>query len=718
LSAAAHEGHEHQVRQWQGAQGQTISGDFVTLRSDRQVVLLAGSRVVSRPLSDFAATERASIEALDAHIEAVQQALVAESKGPAPAQATPFLNFAKASPADKVALRWDDKFLYVESDGIPRSHELMSGITAWQQQLPLPQSYRGDNAWAIPLKSTPAKEPMSLKSHFFRGAVAVAANGIAIFNPIKNDGKTDTFTAGELDKFGGHCGRGDDYHYHITPLHLQEQVGKGQPTAYALDGYPICGLTEPDGSPIKGQLDACHGHTGPDGSYHYHASKTYPYLMQAFHGEVTEKEGQVDPQPRARSPRPALPPMQGARIVSSKTGAGEFVLNYQIGGKPGSAGYKITGDKIDFSFSPPGQASSSQSYSLKDKGGKGEGKGRGRKGGRKEFSPEDHARLAGEEPPPREESTPPAEPNDKPRKGKGGNAAVNTELKSWLAAHFGVIDADHDGVVTREELSSMIASSLQSLDADKNGRISAAELDQAGKVPMAGNLKSHLREVDADGDGLISADEFSKHYLAMFDRADRAQSGRITLEQAAAGGGKGGKGGKGKKGEQDGAKDEPKSEEDAPAAKEESKDDAKPAKAPGQGSGPRKDPEPPGGRLPWIAAHFTELDTDKNGEVSKAEMSAQVDGAMKSFDANSDGKISRDETGHGGRIAIGGFVKDHFDELDADHDGFIAAAELQAFADKMFTKADKSGRGACTLQEASARSEGKGEGKKGKGGGR
>lgn len=44
---------------------------------------------------------------------------------------------------------------------------------------------------------------------------------------------------------GGHCGRADDYHYHIAPVQLEKQVGKGMPIAYALDGYPIYCYTEP-----------------------------------------------------------------------------------------------------------------------------------------------------------------------------------------------------------------------------------------------------------------------------------------------------------------------------------------------------------------------------------------------------------------------------------------------------------------------------------------
>ena len=144
--------------------------------------------------------------------------------------------------APRVRTRSDANFLYVESDAMP-DHVMMVGITAWQQQVPLPQPYTGANAWRIPLHPVVAQNPLSAKSHFFRGAIALAANGVPIFNPIKNDGVTDTFLAGELDRFGGHCGRADDYHYHIAPTHLQSIVGTGKPIAYALDGYPTVSYT-------------------------------------------------------------------------------------------------------------------------------------------------------------------------------------------------------------------------------------------------------------------------------------------------------------------------------------------------------------------------------------------------------------------------------------------------------------------------------------------
>ena len=48
--------------------------------------------------------------------------------------------------APRVNVRWDERFLFVESNGMP-AHNMMIGITAWQQQVPLPQNYTGANAW-------------------------------------------------------------------------------------------------------------------------------------------------------------------------------------------------------------------------------------------------------------------------------------------------------------------------------------------------------------------------------------------------------------------------------------------------------------------------------------------------------------------------------------------------------------------------------------------
>jgi hypothetical protein len=253
---------------------------------------------------------------------------------------------------DQVKVHWDDKWLYLESNGLP-THNMMVGITAWQQQVPLPKSYFGTNAWQVPLHPIPSKNPVSIKGRFLRGAIAIAVNGIPIFNPQNNRGEVSA-EIGELDQWGGHCGRGDDYHYHAAPFHLEKIVGPGKPIAYALDGYPIYGSTGPDGQAIdEKSLDAFHGKTDAQGNYAYYASTKYPYLNGGFHGEVTEAGGQVDPQPNGHGIRPALPPLRGARITSFKRSSDNktFSLEYMLGAETCHVNYAINADgsvKFDF----------------------------------------------------------------------------------------------------------------------------------------------------------------------------------------------------------------------------------------------------------------------------------------------------------------------------------------------------------------------------------
>ena len=283
--------------------------------------------------------------------------------------------FAPFEKRGDIKTRRDDRWFFVESNGVP-DHPLMIGIRSWQQQVPLPQKYVGGNAWQIPLNPVPAANPATTKDRFLRGAIAVAVNGIPIFNPLNNRGE-DALAIGELDDYGGHCGRADDYHYHVAPVHLEKVIGKGKPVAYALDGYPIYGYTEPDGSPVK-NLDSLGGHEDEHGHYHYHATKAYPYLNGGFRGEVTEREGQVDPQPRAQGVREALQPLRGATIVGfESTGAASRKLTYEVSGRKGTVEYTVkdTG-AATFTFTDPQGRSTTETYEPRQRGPGGPG-GRG-----------------------------------------------------------------------------------------------------------------------------------------------------------------------------------------------------------------------------------------------------------------------------------------------------------------------------------------------------
>lgn len=250
-----------------------------------------------------------------------------------------------------VLAKWrsDADYYYLESNGIP-THKMMVGITAWQQQFPLPQDFTGGNAFRIPRNPVFSDTPILAKRALFSGAIAVAVNGIPIFNPIKNDGVTDTLIAGELDEFGGHCGRADDYHYHIAPLHLVDVVGAANPIGYALDGFALYGLTETDGTTVTG-LDEYNGHTYQSGVYHYHSSKTYPYVNGGLRGVVQVQNDAITPQPRTTPVRPAGEPLQGAKIVGfTWPGPNRYKLEYTWRGATYFVSYEASDASYQFDF--------------------------------------------------------------------------------------------------------------------------------------------------------------------------------------------------------------------------------------------------------------------------------------------------------------------------------------------------------------------------------
>ncbi len=377
------------VRTWTNARTREIvRGSFLTARDGMVSVERENDDVVVFAMAELSEPDRAEAKRRIAEIKALNERLAASavsagtdtaaapSADPArPSQAAPFELFAPF-----VKTRWDEQWLYVESDGLPHApvtHPLMVGIKSWQQQVPLPQVYTGDNAWRIPLKPELAEKPISGKTQLFRGAIALAANGVPIFNALNNRGD-DTFKVGELDEYGGHAGRADDYHYHIAPLALQKIVGRDKPIAYALDGFPLYGLFDPIakkgtekacplGSTAK--LDELNGHFGvnTDGSrglYHYHASIAYPYINGGVRGKVTVKDDQIDPQPRANPVRQWLQPLRGTTITGFKALAEKsWSLEYTLAGKKHLVNFRIeSGGKYIFEFVDPDGTTKTETY--------------------------------------------------------------------------------------------------------------------------------------------------------------------------------------------------------------------------------------------------------------------------------------------------------------------------------------------------------------------
>lgn len=271
-----------------------------------------------------------------------------------------FVNSAFAPFIPSVATSWDNTYFYVQSKGIP-NHTMMVGISnhGWQQQVPVPQCYIGANHWSIPLNPVVAATPVPVSAtHFLKGAIAIAANGVAIFNYHTNTG-VDSYLDGQLDNYGGHCGRADDYHYHTAPMHLYTlgQTTTNLPCAFALDGYAVYGSVEPNGNAMA-TLDANHGHYGSNGVYHYHGTATAPYMIGNMVGVVTEDANlQIIPQASSQPVRNEnWTPLNGALITScaSNTTNNGYNLSYTLNGNSGYAtNYSWSGSTYTFKYYTP-----------------------------------------------------------------------------------------------------------------------------------------------------------------------------------------------------------------------------------------------------------------------------------------------------------------------------------------------------------------------------
>lgn len=183
----------------------------------------------------------------------------------------------------------DEEYAYIASSTYP-NHDMMNGITVTNEQIPVPAP-----GYAAPIKLTPHKAD-SLTT--IDAALGVAVNGVPIYDYSSQgelslntyDAAHDTLATGQLDNCGGHAGRGDDYHYHVSPTCMIDTMKNKSNKAiigWAYDGYPLYGNNNPDGSEIPtGQLDVCNGQEDQTFGYRYHTSTTPPYIIQCLVGEV------------------------------------------------------------------------------------------------------------------------------------------------------------------------------------------------------------------------------------------------------------------------------------------------------------------------------------------------------------------------------------------------------------------------------------------------
>jgi hypothetical protein len=212
-------------------------------------------------------------------------------------------------------------------------------------------------SWHIPLAPKVATVTTSIKNVL--GTLGFTVTGLPIYGPT--EGPMPAFQSfGDpvynkiLDSCGGHTGPSSEYHQHAIFSPAQCNLSKQAIVGYALDGFPIySGLGCVDaacktsikmtsgyvmtGNPTSNSwdaykyvksskasvLDACNGRTEPDGTYGYHVTETFPYILGCYKGTPTQQAGKsaAAMAPMRISPpqnmAPKRPEMEKKKIVPS-----------------------------------------------------------------------------------------------------------------------------------------------------------------------------------------------------------------------------------------------------------------------------------------------------------------------------------------------------------------------------------------------------------------
>jgi hypothetical protein len=255
-----------------------------------------------------------------------------------------------------------------------------------------------------------------------------------------------------------------------------------------------------------------------------------------------EQDGQVDPQPRAESPRPALPPLHGAKITGFETlKAGSYSLTYSLNGATQKVNYTVNSNgSVTFNFIDATGRVETQTYSGRG-GGQGgpTGKGGGRRGGDS-----------------RSDGTNFGDGRNKSDVNGGDNLFVTGKLDDrngkdnqrrsgdqrgaplgpppdprwpWFTDHAKEIDANKDGVVTTEEVIAECKESFKQYSQGKDS-ISVEDLPKLPTVKLAigGFIKVHSKELDMNMDGKITEKEISDSMLRMFKKQDKNGDGKLS----------------------------------------------------------------------------------------------------------------------------------------------------------------------------------------------
>lgn len=259
-------------------------------------------------------------------------------------------------------------------------------------------------------------------------------------------------------------------------------------------------------------------------------------------------------------------------------------------------------------------------------------------------------------------------------------AVTRAQVTKNLDAQFRALDKNGDGVLTKDEIAAAQMKSIQQqlatararmdteftkLDTNKDGQLTKAEfMAAAPPVPTAlPNVSTSFAQFDTNKDGKITFAEYQAVMIGRFDALDKQHKGTITEGNGTT----------------------------VTKADFTSKLGATFKLLDGNGDGAVTQAELQAAELKIrqqraaagrtrLDSEFTKLDTDKNGQLSRAEFMAAApsmpaklpDGSqlLAQIDKNKDGKITPDEY----KAPLLG----RFDAMDANHDGTVTPAERQA----------------------------------------
>jgi hypothetical protein len=226
-----------------------------------------------------------------------------------------------------VAVECTDTELVVTSNGMPGYEFVEMTPNGLQEQ---------NWEWRVALRPEVADEPTSIVDVL--GALGFTTTGLPIYGPTEGpmperEAFGDPVYNGLLDDCGGHTGFNADYHNHALNAVASCNLDSSFIIGYALDGFPIynsVGCLDTDctetavfvsgydmtGDPTSyswkaytynadgktNVLDECNGRIGPDGTYRYHATTAFPYIIGCLRGTATTQTG------NAAAP---MPPMGG-----------------------------------------------------------------------------------------------------------------------------------------------------------------------------------------------------------------------------------------------------------------------------------------------------------------------------------------------------------------------------------------------------------------------